>query len=156
MARALLLDARSLGDARREAEALLALALATRENEPAVRVALLEEGLAVARAAGVTGLVARQLGLLGAVAAEAGDLPRARMLLNESAGLSGAASDPLNLLTTTIQLGWLAVAEDRLDEAESHFQKLVDREARWGGKNYGPALLGLGQVNLRRGELAVW
>jgi hypothetical protein len=152
IARQVLSDARALGDSRREAEALLALALATHDDEATDRVALLEEGLAVARAAGVNGLVARHLGLLGAVAAEAGDLRSARSLLGESVGLGSMANDPVNVLTTTVQLGWLAVAEDRLDDAESHFNRFVDLEARWGGKNYGPALFGLGLVNLRRGE----
>jgi tetratricopeptide (TPR) repeat protein len=94
----------------------------------------------------------RYLGLLAAVAAEAGDLQRAQALLDESVSLNWTAGDPLNLLTTTIQLGWLAVTEGRLDDAESHFQKPVDLEAGWGGKNFAPALLGLGLVNVRRGD----
>ena len=59
---------------------------------------------------------------------------------------------PMSQVTTAAQLGWLAVAEDRLDDAESHFQRLVDVGARLGSGRYSPALLGLGLVSLRRGD----
>ena len=134
------------------AEALLALALATDEGEAAARVALLEEGLPLARCAEDTGLLARYLGVLAATAAETGDLQRARTLLLEGSALGSSAGQPLSLVTTTAQLGWLAVAEDRLDDAESHFQTLLDLGARLGSGHYQPAVLGLGQVSLRRGD----
>ena len=56
-------------------------------------------------------------------------------------------------VTSTAQLGWLAIAEDRLDDAESHFRALVDLGAGLGGFHTAPALLGLGQVSLRRGDV---
>ena len=49
IARAALSDARVIDDPRVAAEALLALALATDDGEALARVALLEEGLALAR-----------------------------------------------------------------------------------------------------------
>jgi hypothetical protein len=58
----------------------------------------------------------------------------------------------LSLVTTTAQQGWLAVAEDRLEDAESHFQTLLELGARLGTGHYDAAVLGLGQVSLRRGD----
>ena len=154
MARAALSEARAVGDAGVQSEALLALALATDDDEAAARAAMLEEGLAAARAADDTGLVARYLGLLGAGAAETGDLPRARALLDEASAAGGSARQT-DKVTASAQLGWLAVAEDRLEDAESHFQSLLDLGARLSNRRnprYSPAVLGLGQVSLRRGD----
>jgi predicted ATPase/DNA-binding XRE family transcriptional regulator len=151
MARAALSEARALGDAGVQSEALLALALATHDDETAARAAMLEEGLSAARAADDIGLVSRYLGLLAAAAAETGDLPRARVLLNEASAGGGAARQT-NKVTASAQLGWLAVAEDQLDDAESHFETLLDLGARLGNPHYSPAVLGLGLVSLRRGD----
>jgi predicted ATPase len=150
MARAALSEARALGDASVQSEALLALALATHDDETAARPALLEEGLAAARAADDPVLVARYLGLLAA--AETGDVPRARVLPDEASALGRAARTANSLGTTSAQLGWLALAEDRLDDAESHFQALPDLEAGHAKGPSTPAVLGLGQVSLRRGD----
>jgi hypothetical protein len=46
----------------------------------------------------------------------------------------------------------LAIAEDQLDDAESHFKTLLDLGARLGNPRYSPAVLGLGVVRLRRGD----
>jgi predicted ATPase/transcriptional regulator with XRE-family HTH domain len=151
MARAALSEARALGDAGVQAEALLALALSTHDDETAARAAMLEEGLAAARAADDTGLAARYLGLLAAAAAETGDLRRARALLDE-AGAAGGSARQTNKVTASAQLGWLAVAEDQLDDAESHFKTLLDLGARLGNPHYSPAVVGLGLVSLRRGD----
>jgi hypothetical protein len=150
MARAALSEARALGDAGVQSEALIALALGTHDDETAARAAMLEEGLAAARAADDTGLVARYLSLQGAAAAETGDVARARALLDE-ARVGGRAA-PHDMVTTSAQLGWLAIAEDRLDDAESHFKTLLDMGARLGNPHYSPAVLGLGVVCLRRGD----
>jgi tetratricopeptide (TPR) repeat protein len=112
---------------------------------------MLEEGLAAARVADDAGLVARYLGLLAATAAETGDLPRARTLLDEASAVGGAARVGGGAITTNVQLGWLAVAEDELDDAELHFQSLLDLSAR-PGRPSNPAVLGLGVVSLRRGD----
>jgi hypothetical protein len=138
-ARAALSDARALGDLRVAAEALLALALATNEEDSGARVALLEEGLPRARSAGDSGLLARYLGSVAAVAAETGDLQRARTLLQEGTAVGSTTGQPMSLVTTTAQLGWLAVAEDQLEDAESHFQTLLDLGARLGTGHYQPA-----------------
>jgi predicted ATPase/transcriptional regulator with XRE-family HTH domain len=153
MARAALSEARALGDAGVQSEALIALALATDDEETTARAAMLEEGLAAARAADDTGLVARHLGLLAAAAAETGDFARARMLLDEAGSVMGRGARQGDWMVSCIaQLGWLAVAEHRLDDAESHFKTLLDLGARLGNPHYSPAVLGLGVVYLRRGD----
>jgi len=52
----------------------------------------------------------------------------------------------------TIQLGWLAVAEGRLDEAELRFRLAVDLGTGSGGFYSALGAFGLGQVSLQRGE----
>jgi predicted ATPase/DNA-binding XRE family transcriptional regulator len=153
LARAALTEARAIGDARRAAEALWVLVLASEENDSATRVASLEEGLMLARAAGLKGLQARHLAFLGAAAADAGELRRARILLEECDVLARSAGDAWSRMTTITQLGWLAIAEGRLDNAESHFQTLLDLGTGWAGYHDVPGLIGLGQVALRRGDL---
>jgi hypothetical protein len=83
------------------------------------------------------------------VSAEGGDL-RARVLLDENEGLAGA----LGWMTPTAQLGWLAIEEGRQDDAELHLRMLVDRGAGWGGYHLAAGLFGIGQVTLRRGDMA--
>jgi non-specific serine/threonine protein kinase len=156
LAHAALADARAVGDADRAASALRALVFTTDEDDAAGRVALLEEGMALMRAAGATpnlGALAQNIGYLGVVAAEAGDLARARALLEESDAMTRAAGDAWSQLATTTQLGWLALADDRLDEAEAQFRTLLDLATGWGHFHDAPGLVGLGQVSLRRGEL---
>jgi non-specific serine/threonine protein kinase len=105
LARAALTDARALVNERVAAEALLALAQATTEDDDAGRIKLLEEGLALARVAEDAGLLARYLGVVAATAAESGDLQRARTLLKEGSAVGSAAGPPLSLVTTSAQLG---------------------------------------------------
>jgi non-specific serine/threonine protein kinase len=153
LTREALVDARAIGDAQRAATALGALMIATEETDTAGRVALLEEGVALARAAGVKGELAMLLGHLAAEAAEADNLQRARELLDESEGLARTGGGARGWITPTAQLGWLAIEEGRLDDAELHFRALLDRGAGWGGYHLAPGLFGLGQVMLRRGDL---
>jgi hypothetical protein len=47
----------------------------------------------------------------------------------------------------------VAIAEGRLVDAESHFQTLLDLSSGWAGYHDVPALIGLGQVALQRGDL---
>jgi ATP/maltotriose-dependent transcriptional regulator MalT len=138
-------DARAIGNVRLVAATLRALAIATEEKNAAGRVALLEEALVFARAPALAGLAG--------VAADAGDLERARVLLEESEALAQAEGETWYRITTVAQLGWLAMAEHRLDLAESHFRTLFDLGGGWGGYHTVPALLGLGQVSLRRGDV---
>jgi hypothetical protein len=56
------------------------------------------------------------------------------------------------MVTTSAQLGWLAIAQGHLDDAESHFKTLLDMGAGLGNPHYTPAVLGLGVVCLRRGD----
>jgi hypothetical protein len=46
----------------------------------------------------------------------------------------------------------LAIAENQLDDAESHFKTLLDLGARLGNPRHSPAVLGLGVACLRRGD----
>src|SRR5205823_1380576 len=78
LAWASLSDARAVGDTGRAAHALRQLAMATSDADSAGRVALLEEGLALARAAGVDAEAAMLLAFLASAAAEAGDVKRVR------------------------------------------------------------------------------
>jgi non-specific serine/threonine protein kinase len=151
MARAALSEARALGDAGVQSEALIALALATHDDDSAARLAMLEEGLAAARTVDNSRLVARYLNLLAAAAAEMGDLPRARALLDEASAAGGSARNTVEVTAST-QLGWLAIADDQWDDAESHFKTLLDLGARLGSPRHSPAVLGLGVVCLRRGD----
>jgi hypothetical protein len=140
------------GDLRRQAEALRQVALVSGDADASRRVALLEEGVALARAAGAPGQTAVQLAFLAAAAAEAADTERAQELLDESYRLARAAGDAWSLVQPTAQLGWMALADGRLVEAESHFKFVRDLTAGWGG-NAPIWCIGLGQVSLRRGEL---
>jgi hypothetical protein len=151
MARTALSEARALGEAGVQSEALIALALATHDDETAARAALLEEGLAAARAVDNSRLVARYLNLLAAAAAETGDLPRARALLEEASAAGGSARQTIEV-TGSAQLGWLAIAENHVDDGESHFKSLLDLGVSLGNPRYSPAALGLGIACLRRGN----
>jgi tetratricopeptide (TPR) repeat protein len=118
------------------------------------RVALLEEGLALARTAGADGESAMLLAYLAAAAAEAGHLERVRTLLDEGQALGRRSGDAWSWVQPLAQLGWLAIADGRLVEAELAFQKALDLAE---GIGYvaasAMALVGLGQVALRRSEL---
>jgi len=84
--------------------------------------------------------------------ADAGDLGYSRALAEESVAFAEAAGDTWGQVLPTIHLGWLALAEDRLDDAESQF--LTAAEVGEGYGMYGAiALLGLGRVSLRRGKV---
>jgi tetratricopeptide (TPR) repeat protein len=154
VAREALADARAVGDLRKAARALRALAMATDDNDATGRVAVLEKALALARVEGGADLVAVHLAWLAAAVAETGDLERARTLAEESCGLARTGGDPWRRVLPSTQLGWLAIAENRLNEAESYFLSALELTAGWGGgagARY--ALIGLGQVSLQRGDL---
>jgi len=147
-----LADARAVGDVDRTVRALRVSALLTSEDDQARRMAVLEEALATARAADLAGRVAGVLELLGAAAAEAGDVQRTHVLLDEGQRLARAASNPGIEREIDLQLGWLAIAEERLDDAESHFRK-ADAPSRWGSSPPPVVILALGHVYLLRSNL---
>jgi predicted ATPase/DNA-binding CsgD family transcriptional regulator/transcriptional regulator with XRE-family HTH domain len=155
LARAAAMASREVGDWARAAEALRQLAFSTEEDDAPSRLALLEEALALSRASGDKAQEAVQLGALAAAAADAGDLDRARLLAEESDMLARSSGYAWSRLTPAIQLGWLAMAEGRLDEAELHFKVMLDPSAGWGGLLAPAGILGLGQVHVRRGNLDV-
>jgi len=147
-------DARAVGDDQRAAHAFRQLALATPDNDPAARVALLEQGLAFARAAGADSEAGMLLAFLATAAAEAGELQRAGVLLEEGAALGRRSGDAFGWVQPLYQLGWLAVVEGRLVDAEAHFQHALQLAEGIGyAAALGFALIGLGQVALRRGRL---
>jgi non-specific serine/threonine protein kinase len=152
LARQAVAEARAAGDTRLAARALRVLALAIDDSRPADRVRLLEEALELARAGGGAGDVAVHLAWLSAAVADDGDLQRARALAEESDGFGRASGDTWRRVIPILQLGWLAIAEDRLDEAELHFRTAVDLGTGWGGFYGALGMVGLGQVSLRRGE----
>jgi tetratricopeptide (TPR) repeat protein len=145
-------EARAAGDSRLAARALRVLTLTMDDSHTADRVTLLEEALALSRAAGDAGQVAVHLAWLAAAVANAGDLQRARALAEESDRFGQTSGDTWRRVVPSIQLGWLAVAEDRLDEAELCFRTAVDLGTGWGSFYSAFGMFGLGHVSLRRGE----
>jgi non-specific serine/threonine protein kinase len=150
--RVALADAQTLGDGERTVRALYAFAELTNEDDQAGRLAALEEGLAVARAADLDVRVTHQLALLGAVAIESGDFQRAGTLLNEGDRLARRSNDMGSQRTIDAQFGWLAIAEGRLEEAESRFHK-ASAPSNWGSAPAPVVLLALGNVYLLQGDL---
>ena len=145
-------DARAAGDSRTAARALRITALATDDDRLADRVVLLEEALALARAAGDAGRVSAHLGWLAIAVADTGDFKRARALAEESDALGRASGNTWRRLVPILQLGWLAFAENDLAEAEWRFRTAVDLGTGWGGLYVALGLFGLGQLRSRRGE----
>jgi hypothetical protein len=96
--------------------------------------------------------VAVHLAWLAVAVADAGDLQRARALAEESEGFGRTSGDSWRRVMPTMQLGWLALAENHLDEAESRFRSAVNLGTGWDGFYAALGVLGLGQVSLRRGE----
>ena len=145
-----------MGDSRRAAHALRQLAMATPDNDPAARIAFLEEGLAFARAGGADAdaEAAMLLAFLAAAAAEADEPERAKLLLEEGNALGRRSRDAFGWVQPLYQLGWLAIAEHRFADAEAHFQHVVTLSE---GIGYEAAAgfghLGLGHVALRRGRI---
>jgi tetratricopeptide (TPR) repeat protein len=154
LARESLTVARAVGDLARAASALRRLAMATRDDDPAARVAFLQEGLECARAAGADAEAAMLLAFLGAVAAEAGEMDRVRDLLEEGDALGRRSGDAFGWVQPLAQLGWLAVQDGRLEDAEAHFQHSLEIAEGIGYAGaVGMSLIALGQVALRRGDL---
>jgi tetratricopeptide (TPR) repeat protein len=129
------------------------LALSTDEENAAVRIALLEEAVALSRAASATSYMATHLAFLAAAVAEVGDLQRARALLEEGDVLARAANNPWSRQMIDNQLGWLAIAEGRLDDADTSFRALLNPSARRGSEPIPVGLVALGQVSLLRGDV---
>jgi tetratricopeptide (TPR) repeat protein len=72
----------------------------------------------------------------------------------EGAALGRRSGDAFGWVQPLYQLGWLAVAEGRLADAEAHFQHTLNLAEGIGyGAAAGFALLALGHVALRRGRL---
>jgi non-specific serine/threonine protein kinase len=153
LARQAVADARNADDPHRAARALRVLAWALDQDYTTERVTLLEEALSLARAVGGAGHVSVHLAWLAIAVADAGDLERSRALAEESDRLGRASGDTWRRVVPTIQLGWLAMAEGYLDDAELRFQTAVDLGSGWDGLYGSLGLFGLGQVCLRRGEL---
>jgi predicted ATPase/DNA-binding XRE family transcriptional regulator len=153
LAHAALADARNVGDVRGALRALGVLWNATQDDDVSGRVAVLEEALALARASGSTGFEALMLARLGAAALDAGDFPRAQTLAAEADALARASSDAFTRASTLTVLGWLAIANGRLADAESHFRVMLELGGGWGGYHTPIGWVGLGQVYLRRGDV---
>ena len=140
------------GDTRSACRALRALAWSLDDDDPAERVALLEEALALARADGGAAHVSNHLAWLADAVADTGDHERVRALAEEAEELAREAGDSWKRLIPTIGLGWLAVADKRLDDATRYFQMAVDLGTEFG---YYAVLgvFGLGQMSVRRNDL---
>jgi non-specific serine/threonine protein kinase len=148
-----LADARAVGDAQQVVWALFVLAQLTEEDDAAGRIGILEEGVALARRSENTVQVTFVLPFLAAALAEAGDTRRARVLLDECGAYARAIGDTFSGQIARLQLGWLAIAEGNLDDAESHLRSLIAPSGRWGTAPIPAGLLALGQVCLLRGDL---
>jgi hypothetical protein len=83
-------------------------------------------------------------------------LKRVRNLLDEGERLGRRSGDAWSWVQPLAQLGWLAIADGRLTDAELHFKQALDLAD---GIGYvaaaAMALVGLGQVALRRPDLGL-
>jgi tetratricopeptide (TPR) repeat protein len=146
-------ETRTAGDTRTAARALRALAWSMDEDDTAERVALLENALAVARADGGAGHVSTHLAWLAFAVADTGDRERARSLAEEADELARESGDRTRRVMPSILLGWLAVADNRLDDATRYFQTAVGLGPELGGFYGILGVFGLGQLSLRRNNL---
>jgi predicted ATPase/transcriptional regulator with XRE-family HTH domain len=146
-------DARAAGDTRTAARAMRTLAWALGDTDTAQRVALLEEALALARADGGAGHVSTHLAWLALAVADTGDHERVRILAEEADELAREAGDSWRRVIPSMQLGWLAAAENRLDDATRYFQAAVELGTEFGGFYGVLGVFGLGQMSLRRNDL---
>jgi non-specific serine/threonine protein kinase len=145
-------EARTAGDTRTASRALRVLAWSLDDDDPAERVALLEEALTLARADGGAGHVSNHLAWLAQAVADTGDRERARTLAEEAEELAREGSDSFRRVIPSIGLGWLAVADNRLDDATRYFQTAVDVGTEFGYYRV-LGVFGLGQISLRRNDL---
>jgi tetratricopeptide (TPR) repeat protein len=116
-------------------------------------VALFEEALALARADGGAGHVSTYLAWLAQAVVDTGDLERVRTLAEEADELARESGDMTRRVIPSIGLGWLAVAENRLDDASRYFQTAADLGTELGGFYAVVGVFGLGQMSLRRGDV---
>jgi tetratricopeptide (TPR) repeat protein len=152
LARRAVAEARTAGDTRTAARALRTLAWSLDDADTDERVALLEEALALARADGGAGHVSNHLAWLAAAVADTGDRERVRTLAEEADELAREAGDRTRRVIPSLELGWLAVADNRLDDATRYFQTAVDLGTAFGF--YGVlGVFGLVQISLRRNDL---
>jgi DNA-binding CsgD family transcriptional regulator len=152
LARRAVAEARTAGDTRTASRALRVLAWSLDDADPAERVALLEEALALARADGGAAHVSNHLAWLAQAVADTGDRERARTLAEEAEELAREGGDSIRRLIPSIGLGWLAVADNRLDDATRYFQAAVDVGTEFGYYRV-LGVFGLGQISLRRNDL---
>jgi tetratricopeptide (TPR) repeat protein len=153
LARRAVADARTAGDTRIASRALRALAWSLDDEDTAERVALFEEALALARADGGAGHLSTYLAWLAQAVADTGDLERVRTLAEEADDLARESGDMTRRVIPCIGLGWLAVADNRLDDATRYFQTAVDLGTEFGGFYAVVGVFGLGQMSLRRNDL---
>jgi hypothetical protein len=146
-------EARTAGDTRIASRALRTLAWALGDDDAAERVPLLEEALALARADGGAGHVSIHLAFLAWAVADTANRERARTLAEEADKLARESGDRTRRVMPNIGLGWLAVADNRLDDATRYFQTAVDVGTEFGGWQGVLGLFGLGQMSLRRNDL---
>jgi tetratricopeptide (TPR) repeat protein len=153
LARQAVAEARTAGDTRTAARALRALAWSLDDEDTAERVALFEEALALARADGGAGHVSTYLAWLALAVADTGDREQVRALAEEADELARASGDRTRRVIPSIGLGWLALADNRLDDATRYFQTAVDLGTEFGGFYAVVGVFGLGQMSLRRNDL---
>ena len=97
--------------------------------------------------------IAELVPILGKRAACAGDRERVRRLAEEADELAREAGDSWRRVIPSIELGRLAIADNRLDDATLYFQAAVDLGTEFGGFYGVLGVFGLGQVSLRRNDL---
>jgi predicted ATPase len=146
-----LADARAVGDTPAILSVLYALALLTREEDLATRLSVLEEAVALSSTAGIKEQVAERLALLATALVEAGDLQRARVLLDEAERLTRTESR-VRQRVIAAHLGWLAIAEGRLEEAEARFRG-ARTPSNWGSAPAPVLILALAHVRLLQGDV---
>jgi tetratricopeptide (TPR) repeat protein len=153
LARRAVTEARTAGDTRIASRALRTLTWSMDDASTAERVTLLEEALALARADGGAGHVSTHLAWLAQAVADTGDHERARTLAEAADELARESGDMTRRVIPSILLGWLAVADNRLDDATRYFQTAVDLGTEFGGFWAVLGVFGLAQLSLRRNDL---
>jgi predicted ATPase/class 3 adenylate cyclase len=122
---------RRLDDRQGVALALLRLADV---SDPRTGMALIEEGLALARAEGEPRVVVRALHYLGQALRNSGDLVRGRALLEESVALSRRTGNPISAAYGTHSLGELALDDGRPEDAARLLTQSLREASRLGSQ----------------------
>ena len=121
---------------------------------PAVH-ALAQEGLEICRQLGPEGQlgVARALDLLGELATEIGDYPKASVLIEDSLNIYRALNEKRGIAEMLMQLGWAAMRDGDYPRAELLINESLPLIRALGESSLlGEVLSGMGELAVRQGK----